>query len=249
MYWKPWFTSPTTYASGTNTSSMNTSLVRSSPIVQIGLIVMPGLVERHEHQRDAPVLVVRVGAGAEPVPLGEVRRRRPRLLAVEQPTGLAVTIGALGLETHRRGIGTGIGFAVADRELNLVAQDHRQELLLQEVVAVRDERLADDADALADLRTTARGQRLVQEELVHAFAFGSVVLLGPREAEPAPLPHRAHERTPLRRVHDLRHVLARQIEDLGIVVLVEELLDFLGERVLLGRELEVHGGDCTEVKR
>jgi len=42
MYWKPWFTSPTTYSSDTNTSSMNTSLVRSSPIVQIGLMVTPG---------------------------------------------------------------------------------------------------------------------------------------------------------------------------------------------------------------
>ena len=42
MYWKPWFTSPTTYSSGTNTSSRNTSLVRSSPMVQMPLIVMPG---------------------------------------------------------------------------------------------------------------------------------------------------------------------------------------------------------------
>ena len=32
MYWKPLLTSPTTYSSGTNTLSMNTSLVRSSPI-------------------------------------------------------------------------------------------------------------------------------------------------------------------------------------------------------------------------
>ena len=103
-----------------------------------------------------------------------------------------------------------------------------------------DERLADDADALADLRTTARGEGLVQEELVHAFAFGSAVLLRPREAEPTPLPHCAHERASLRRVDDLRHVLAREIEDLGVVVRIEELLDFLGERALLGRELEVH---------
>ena len=39
---------------------------------------------------------------------------------------------------------------------------------------------------------------------------------------------------PLRRVDDLRHVLARQVEDVGIVVLVEEPLDFLGKRTLLG---------------
>ena len=42
MYWNPLLTSPTTYSSGTNTSSRKTSLVRSSPIVQIGRIVMPG---------------------------------------------------------------------------------------------------------------------------------------------------------------------------------------------------------------
>ena len=58
MYWKPRLTSPTTYSSGTNTSSMKTSLVRSSPIVQMPVDGDAGLVERHEHQRDAAVLVV-----------------------------------------------------------------------------------------------------------------------------------------------------------------------------------------------
>ena len=98
---------------------------------------------------------------------------------------LAVALAALGLEPHRRGVGAGVGLAVADRELDLVAQDHREELLLEEVVAVRDERLADDADALADLRAAPSGERLVEQELVDALALRAAVLLGPGHAEPA----------------------------------------------------------------
>ena len=220
---------------------MNTSLVRSSPIVQIGRIVTPGLVERDEHQRDAAVLVVRVGAGAEPVPLGEVRGRRPRLLPVQQPAAHAVPLGALGLEPHRRGVGAGVRLAVADRELDLVAQDHRQELLLQEVVAVRDEGLADDADALADLRAAPPRERLVEQVLVDALALGAAVLLRPGHPEPAPRAELGHERPALRRVDDLGHVLPGEVEHVRVVVLVEEHLDLLGERLLLGGEVEVHG--------
>ena len=42
MYLKPLLTAPTTYESGTNTSSKKTLFVLSSPIVQMPLIVMPG---------------------------------------------------------------------------------------------------------------------------------------------------------------------------------------------------------------
>src|SRR6185436_10300965 len=125
----------------------------------------------------------RVGAGAEPVPLGEVRGRGPRLLAVEQPAAHAVLLVALRLEPHRRRVRPGVGLAVADRELDLVAQDHRQELLLEEVVAVRDEGLADDTDALADLRTAPARERLVQQVLVDALTLGAAVLLRPGHPE------------------------------------------------------------------
>ena len=89
-----------------------------------------------------------VGAPAHPVPLGEVGRGGPGLLAVEDPA--AVVAG--GLELHGGGVGAGVGLGVADGELDLVAQDLGQELGLQLLVAVADDRLADDADALADLR-------------------------------------------------------------------------------------------------
>src|SRR5262249_6755267 len=98
----------------------------------------------------------------------------------------------------------------------------------------------DDADALADLRTAAPREPLVQQVLVDALALGAAELLRPGHAEPAPLAHRPHEGAPLRRVDDLRHVLAGEVEDVGVVVLVEEALDLVGEGLLLGGEVEVH---------
>ena len=49
-----------------------------------------------------------------------------------------------------------------------------------------------------------------------------------------------HERPPLRRVDDLGHVLAGDVEDVGIVVVVAERLDLGGEALLLLGELEIH---------
>jgi hypothetical protein len=141
-------------------------------------------------------------------------------------------VRALGLQAHRRRVAPGVRFAVADRKLDVVAQDLREELGLHRVAGFFDDRLADDPHALADLRTAARRERLVQEVLVDAFALGAAVLLRPREPEPALLAHLGHERAALRRVDDLRHVLARQVEDVGIVVLVEEALDGVRELLL-----------------
>ena len=45
----------------------------------------------------------------------------------------------------------------------------------------------------------------------------------------------------LRGVDDLGHVLAGEVEDVRIVVLVEEALDLVGEGDLLWGEVEVHG--------
>jgi len=175
--------------------------------------------------------------------------RGPRLLPVQDPTRLAAAFSALGLESHRRGVGAGVGLAVADRELDVVAQDLREELLLHLLAGFFDQGLADDADALADLRATTRRELLVEEVLVHALALGTAVLLGPRESEPAPLTQLGHERPALGRVDDLRHVLAGQIEDVGIVVFVEEADDLLFEGALLGREIEVHGRIVREAPR
>ena len=104
-----------------------------------------------------------------------------------------------------------------------------------------DDGLADDPDALADLRAAPGGQGLVQQVLVDTLAVLAPVLLGPGDPEPALLAHLGHELAPQRGVDDLRHVLAGDVEDLGIVIGVEELFDFLDEFELLGGELEIHG--------
>src|SRR5690606_36660504 len=128
--------------------------------------------------------------------------------------------------------GPRVGLGVADGELDLVLEDHRQELLLQEVGGVSDERLADDADALADLRAATPRELLVEDVLVHALALGPAVLLRPGHPEPALAPDLLHEGPALRRVDDLGHVLAGDVEDLRIVVLVAEGPDLVAERLL-----------------
>ena len=53
-----------------------------------------GVVHRHEEQRDAEVLRdLGVGAGADPVPVGEVRRGGPDLLAGQHPAVLDLEPG------------------------------------------------------------------------------------------------------------------------------------------------------------
>ena len=144
------------------------------------------------------------------------------------------------LQLHRCRIRARVGLAVSDGELDLRVEDLGQELGFEIVAADPDERLADDADALADLRTAAARERLVQQELVDALTVLAAVLLGPGEAEPAPVGELLHERAPGWRVDDLGHVLPRDVEHLGIVVGVEELLHLFGERALLRGEIEVH---------
>src|SRR5574338_1102420 len=147
----------------------------------------------------------------------------------------------LGAELHVRGIRAGLRLAVADGELDLRGDDLRQELAPQLLAAVADQRLTDDADALADLRRAAPRERFVQDVLVDAGLLLAAVLLRPGHAEPAARGELLHERAPLRRVDDLGHVLAADVGHVGRRVLVEERLDLGGEGALLGGELEVHG--------
>jgi len=105
---------------------------------------------------------------------------------------------------------------------------------------VAEQRLADDADALADLRAAAAGERLIEQVLVDAVALLAAPLLRPGQPEPAALGELGHEGAAGRGVDDLRHVLAGRVEHLGIGVVVEELLDLGEERLLLRREVEVH---------
>jgi hypothetical protein len=58
---------------------------------------------------------------------------------------------AQGLEFHGPRIRTGLGLAIADGELNLGANNLRQEAGLRLLVAVSDDGLAHDAHALSGL--------------------------------------------------------------------------------------------------
>jgi hypothetical protein len=144
---------------------------------------------------------------------------------------------------HRRRVGPGVGLGVTDGELHFVAQDLGQELLFQFLAAVPDDRLAHDADPFADLGSAPAGQGLVQEVLVDAVALLAPVLLGPGDAQPPLLTQQGHERPSGRGVDDLGHVLPGDVEDLGVLVLVEEPLHLSHESELLGRELEIHSSD------
>jgi hypothetical protein len=197
------------------------------------------MIHRHQKERDAVMLLGGgIGASADPVPLREVGRRRPDLLAVEHPAPARFVAGRL--ELHGSRIGAGLRLAVADRELDVVLQDLGKEFALQLLAGVTDERLADDAHSLADLGGAAPGEALVEQELVDPLPLASAVLLGPRHAEPTAMPHFLHEGATRRSVDDLGHVLAANVHDLGPIVLVEKLLHLLDERPLLFGELEIH---------
>ena len=137
---------------------------------------------------------VRVGSGADPVPLREVRRRRPRLLAVEQPAANAVPLGATAFSFIDAASEPASGSLYPTANSTSLLEDLGQELLLQLLAAVADKRLADDPDALADLGSAAAGERFVQQELVDTLAVLSAVLLRPGHPEPAASAKLLHER-------------------------------------------------------
>jgi hypothetical protein len=105
---------------------------------------------------------------------------------------------------------------------------------------VADQCLADDADALADLGGGAASERLVQDELVDALDLLTSELLGPAHPEPTLGGELLHEGASLRCVAELREVLAREVHDHRVVVLIEPLLDLLGEGLLGFGKLEIH---------
>jgi hypothetical protein len=166
----------------------------------------------------------------------KVGRRGEDLLARERPASLRF----LGLELHVRSVGSSLRLAVAHRELDLRTEDPGEELLLELVAAVTDQRLADDPDALADLRRSPPRKRFVEQVLVDALPGSTPILFRPGHAEPALLRELAHEGAAGRCVDDLRHVLPGHVHDLGSLFSVEEALDLFRERPLGFRELEIH---------
>ena len=88
---QPWPTSPSTWASGTNTSSKKISAKPVSPSIWgMGRTVTPGLSMRDEEIGQPPVpLGLGVGAEQPEAPLGEGAAGRPGLLTGEQPPVVA----------------------------------------------------------------------------------------------------------------------------------------------------------------
>ena len=60
------------------------------------------------------------------------------------------------------------------------------------------------------------------------------------ESEPALRGERLHEGAALGRVGELREILAVVVHYHGVVVLDEPGLDFVGEGLFFGREIEIH---------
>ena len=104
--------------------------------------------------------------------------------------------------------------------------------------------LPDDADAFADLGSTAACELFVEDVLVDAFAVGSAVFFGPGDSQPAFASELFHEGSAFRRINDLCHVLTAYVEDLRVVVDVKEFGHFGGEGVLFRGELKVHLRCC-----
>ena len=127
-----------------------------------------------------------------------------------------------------------------DREFDLGVDYLRQELSLEKLAPMPNERLADNAHALADLRCTPTSKRLVENELVDAVFLLASVLFRPCHPEPPLRGKLLHERTPFGCIDELGEVLARQIHHNRIVVLLEELRDLVLKCPLLWRKLKIH---------
>jgi len=166
-----------------------------------------------------------------------VGRGGPDFLAVHHPP-VAV---ALGLQLHVGRVAAGLRLAVANGKLDLGAENLRQELALELIATVADERLTDDAHALADLRGAHARERLVEYVLVDALHFLAAVLPGPGHAQPALGGELFHERAALGRVGQLGEVLAGEIHDLGVVVVGQPLLNFLLKSLLGLGKIEIQG--------
>ena len=137
---QPSFSSPTRLATGTRTSSKNTSLNSVDPTsVRSGRISTPGRVHRQDQPADALVLGrVRVGADEQLAVVRDLGVRRPDLLAVDH----VVVAVADGATAQRREVRAGVGLGEALAPDLLAAKDPRQVRLLLLGRRLGDERRA-----------------------------------------------------------------------------------------------------------
>ncbi len=162
---QPWLGSPSTSASGTNTSSRNTSAKPSSPSSRsTGRTVTPGDDEVDEEVREAAV-PFGVGIAAEQAEEMRAERaaRRPRLLAVEPPAAVRLVACRLALDPGEVAARVRLRPSLAPR---LLARGHlRQDAVLLLLRAELEDRGREQEDAvLRDALRRARGVVLLFED-------------------------------------------------------------------------------------
>src|SRR5262249_12030025 len=192
---------------------------------------------RDHEDRDAVVLLGGgIGAGGEPDVVGVLRLAGEELAAVDHPVvAVAHRPGA-----ERGEIGACSWLGVPDREVHLAAQRLRQEEPLLLLAAVLHDHRAHRHDR-ERRQEHARAPGLVEEdELFDGRAPLPAVLRGPPDAEPAVGAH------PAERPHVVRPA-ALGGGELGLVLGGDDgpevVADPVAQRVLLGGQVDEHGGD------
>ena len=197
----------------------------------------PGRVHVHGHVREALVARrVRVAEADEDAPVGDVRERRPDLLAVEDEHVAA----PLHPRAHRCEVGAGIRLGEALAPDLLGGQDLRQVRLLLLLGAVRHDRRPGHAESdHADVRRRARQRRLLEVDRLEAVRrAGAAVLLRPRQAGVARVVERAAPVAVERVVEPLR--AAAPAAPLLREIRVEPGAQLRAEGGFLGSVAEVH---------
>ena len=109
-----------------------------------------------------------------------------------------------------------------------------------EVVTVSDQRLADDADALADLRRCVLAERFVENVLVDAFDLLTTEFLRPRHPEPSLCRKLLHEGTAFGGIGKLAEVLAVMVHDFVVMIIDQPRFDLVCEFLFFREEIKFH---------
>src|SRR5262245_50171496 len=155
-------------------------------------------VELAQHERDAAVTVLRVGAAEDEDPVGPGSERGPDLLSVQHEV-IAVEDGA-GLERRQVAAGAGLAEALTP---DLVTRQHgRDEPAALRLAAVVDERRTQqpDAEDVQDGRSVGARQLGLEDRLLDLGGALATPLLGPPHPEvpglvelPLPLAAELHQ--------------------------------------------------------
>ena len=144
---------------------------------------------RHYQHGDATVLLgVGVGAHRQPHVIGVLDQAGPHLLTVDH---VVVTIADRRCPQVRQ-VGAGLGFGVADGEVQVAVGDLGQVELLLLLGAERHDRRGDAVDRQEWHRRPGDGRFVGEDQLVHRRTGLPAVLLGPAQGQPSVAAHLRH---------------------------------------------------------